>query len=58
MFEMKTIEIDPKGCQIILGQAYFIKSIEDLHEALVNSVPGIKFGVAFYESSGPLSGEA
>lgn len=53
MFEMKTVEIDPKDCQLILGQAHFIKSVEDLHEALVNSVPGIKFGVAFCESSGP-----
>ncbi|MBI2830537.1 MAG: adenosine-specific kinase [Chloroflexi bacterium] len=51
--EIKTIKIDPKDCQVILGQAHFIKSVEDLHEALVNSVPGIKFGVAFCESSGP-----
>ena len=53
MLEMKTVRIDPKDCQIILGQAHFIKSVEDLHECLVNSVPGIKFGVAFCESSGP-----
>lgn len=53
MIEMKTVRIEPKDCQIILGQAHFIKSVEDLHEALVNSVPGIKFGVAFCESSGP-----
>jgi uncharacterized protein len=53
MIEMKTVKIEPKDCQIILGQAHFIKSVEDLHEALVNSVPGIKFGVAFCESSGP-----
>jgi uncharacterized protein len=53
MIEMKMVKIEPKECQIILGQAHFIKSVEDLHEALVNSVPGIKFGVAFCESSGP-----
>ena len=53
MLELKTINIDPKDCQIILGQAHFIKTVEDLHEALVNSVPGIKFGLAFCESSGP-----
>jgi uncharacterized protein len=53
MFEMKTVKIDPQDCQIILGQAHFIKTVEDLHETLVNSVPGIKFGLAFCESSGP-----
>ena len=42
-----------EDCQLILGQSHFIKSVEDLHEALVNSVPGIKFGLAFCESSGP-----
>ncbi|MBI4296325.1 MAG: adenosine-specific kinase [Chloroflexi bacterium] len=51
--EIKTVTIDPKDCQVILGQAHFIKSVEDLHEALVNSVPEIRFGVAFCESSGP-----
>jgi hypothetical protein len=53
MLELKAVEIEPKDCQIILGQAHFIKTVEDLHEALVNSVPGIKFGLAFCESSGP-----
>jgi len=38
---------------IILGQAHFIKTVEDLHEALVGAVPGIRFGVAFNEASGP-----
>jgi len=38
---------------LILGQAHFIKTVEDLHEALVNAVPGIRFGLAFNESSGP-----
>ena len=53
MLDIKTVKIDPKDCQVILGQAHFIKSVEDLHECLVNCVPGIKFGVAFCESSGP-----
>lgn len=38
---------------VILGQTHFIKSVEDIHEALANSVPGIKFGLAFCEASGP-----
>jgi adenosine/AMP kinase len=38
---------------IIIGQTHFIKSVEDIHEALMNSVPGIKFGLAFCEASGP-----
>jgi adenosine/AMP kinase len=53
MLELKTVKIEPKDCKLILGQAHFIKTVEDLHEALVNSVPGIKFGLAFCESSGP-----
>lgn len=52
--ELKTIKLlVPEGCQLILGQTHFIKSVEDLHEALVNSVPNIKFGIGFCESSGP-----
>lgn len=43
----------PSDANIILGQSHFIKSVEDLYEALVNSVPGIKFGLAFSEASGP-----
>jgi len=43
----------PEGCNIIVGISHFIKSVEDLYEALVNSVPGIKFGIAFCEASGP-----
>lgn len=42
----------PEPINFILGQTHFIKSVEDLHEALVNAVPGIKFGLAFCESSG------
>jgi adenosine/AMP kinase len=43
----------PEDCNIILGQSHFIKTVEDLHEALVNSVPTIRFGLAFCEASGP-----
>jgi len=43
----------PDDVNLILGQAHFIKTVEDLHEALAGSVPGIQFGVAFCESSGP-----
>lgn len=42
----------PEDINFILGQSHFIKTIEDIHEALVNTVPGIKFGVAFCEASG------
>jgi len=42
----------PEGQQIIIGQAHFIKTVEDLYEALVTSMPGLKFGVAFCEASG------
>ena len=40
----------PSDCNIILGQSHFIKTVEDLYEALVTSVPNIKFGLAFCES--------
>ncbi len=42
----------PESLNVILGQTHFIKSVEDLHEALVTAVPGIKFGLAFCEASG------
>ncbi|HXK49063.1 MAG TPA: adenosine-specific kinase [Clostridiales bacterium] len=42
----------PENCNIILGQAHFIKTVEDIYEAVVNTVPGVKFGVAFCEASG------
>ncbi|MDD5692848.1 MAG: adenosine-specific kinase [Candidatus Omnitrophica bacterium] len=52
MLELKAVRIDkPDDMNFILGQAHFIKTVEDLYEALVN-VPGIKFGLAFTESSG------
>jgi len=51
--EIKTVKIDfPESCNVILGTAHFIKTVEDLYEALVNSVPGIKFGLGFCEASG------
>ena len=43
----------PDGCNVIIGQSHFIKTVEDLHEALVNAVPNIQFGLGFCESSGP-----
>ena len=53
MMETKIIKIGMlDDCSIILGQAHFIKTVEDLYEALVNSVPNIKFGLAFCEASG------
>lgn len=52
--DLKIVKIDkPADVNLILGQAHFIKTVEDLHEALVGAVPGIKFGLAFCESSGP-----
>ncbi len=51
--QLSTVRIDkPETINFILGQTHFIKSVEDIHEALVNAVPGIKFGVAFCEASG------
>ena len=51
--ELLNIKIEkPENINFILGQAFFIKTVEDIHEALVNAVPGIKFGVAFCEASG------
>jgi adenosine/AMP kinase len=43
----------PDAINFILGQSHFIKTVEDLHEALVGAVPGIQFGLAFCEASGP-----
>ncbi|MFB0560607.1 MAG: adenosine-specific kinase [Candidatus Lokiarchaeia archaeon] len=51
--EIKTVKIEPpEDVQIILGQSNFIKTVEDIYEAMVNSVPNIKFGIGFCESSG------
>jgi len=50
---ISTVKIDkPEAVNFILGQSHFIKTVEDMHEALVTSVPGIKFGLAFCEASG------
>ena len=43
----------PEELNLILGQAHFVKTVEDLHEALAGAVPGLRFGIAFCESSGP-----
>jgi adenosine/AMP kinase len=54
LLEFSVVKIDlPKDVNVILGTAHFIKTVEDLYEALKNSVPDIKFGVGFCESSGP-----
>jgi adenosine/AMP kinase len=51
--EIKTVKIEkPDDVNLILGQSHFIKTVEDLYEALVGAVPGIQFGLAFCESSG------
>lgn len=44
--------VKPEATNFILGQSHFIKTVEDLHEALVGAVPGIRFGLAFCEASG------
>lgn len=53
--QLTTVKIEkPDDVNFILGQSHFIKTVEDIHEALVQSVPGIKFGLAFCESSGEM----
>jgi uncharacterized protein len=50
--ELKIVKIEnPNNLNLILGHSHFIKTVEDIHEALVNSVPQIKFGIAFCEAS-------
>jgi len=52
--ELKLVPLEvPEGANLILGQSHFIKTVEDVYEALVNTVPQMKFGVAFNEASGP-----
>ena len=54
MMEIKTVIMQiPDGANIIIGQTHFIKTAEDLYEVMINAVPGIKFGIAFCEASGP-----
>ena len=51
--EIESVRIHkPEEINFVLGQAHFIKTVEDIHEALVGAVPGIKFGLAFCEASG------
>jgi hypothetical protein len=52
--ELKVVQVEkPEMLNFILGQSHFIKTVEDVHEALVTTVPGIVFGLAFCEASGP-----
>jgi adenosine/AMP kinase len=52
--DIKTVRIDkPADLNMILGQSHFIKTVEDLYEAIVQTAPAMKFGLAFCESSGP-----
>ena len=52
--EIETVKITiPDGCNLILGQAHFIKTIEDLYEIIATAIPQAKFGIAFSEASGP-----
>lgn len=54
MLEIKLVEVNvPDALNVIIAQSHFIKTAEDVYEVLVNSIPGIKFGLAFCESSGP-----
>jgi len=51
---IELVKLDfPEGCNIILGQSHFIKTVEDLYEAVSGTVPGARFGLAFAEASGP-----
>lgn len=52
--ELKSVKVEfPETANVIIGQTHFIKTTEDLYEAMVSSVPQAKFGVAFCEASGP-----
>jgi adenosine/AMP kinase len=52
--ELRIVTIEkPEDLNFILGQSHFIKTVEDIHEVMVTTVPGAKFGLAFCESSGP-----
>ncbi len=51
--ELKVVKmVTPEGCNLILGQSHFIKTVEDVYEAMTTSTPNVKFGLAFCESSG------
>jgi len=52
--ELKAVRLEiPDGGNIIVGQSHFIKTVEDIYEAIINTVPQMKFGIAFNEASGP-----
>jgi len=52
--ELKTVKIEkPADTNLVFGQSHFIKTVEDLYEVMISSVPGVKFGLAFCEASGP-----
>lgn len=52
--ELRTIAVErPDDTNVVIGQAHFIKTVEDIHELMVTTVPGVKFGLAFNEASGP-----
>src|SRR5438105_12887678 len=52
--ELKIVPLEiPEGGNLILGQSHFIKTVDDIYEAIVNTVPQMKFGIAFNEASGP-----
>ena len=52
--ELHSVPLEiPEGGNLIVGQSHFIKTVEDLYEAMVNTVPQMKFGIAFNEASGP-----
>lgn len=54
LMELKLVPLEiPDGGNVIVGQTHFIKTVEDVYEAIVNTVPQMKFGVAFNEASGP-----
>lgn len=51
--ELKSVRLEiPEGCNVILGQSHFIKTVEDLYEVMATNVPQVKFGIAFCEASG------
>lgn len=52
--DLKTVDVEIlEGCNVIIGQAHFIKTVEDIHESVAEAVPGAKFGLGFCEASGP-----
>lgn len=52
--ELSAVRIEiPEGANVIIGQSHFLKTVEDLYEAIVGAVPGVQFGLAFNEASGP-----